>query len=235
MHPGEGRAGHRTCALPRRFRGLPPAAAVAIRQQSRADEQPHQRAATALPVPHPQTNDLEEAVKLFAQVLQVWTVHYGGAAAACVQGQQRWKRWLDGRGASRPTGPFTGPTHALRTERHSCAHSGHAGPASAPGPAPPAPTAPTAAGVHGTHPSLPDAELAPECARGYYRYGSALLYQAQDSADVFGAGVRDAADEGEAEAGGWHGGAVCVQPGGAGRGQAGWATEENRCGMPVCE
>ncbi|PRW60974.1 TPR domain containing [Chlorella sorokiniana] len=38
-------------------------------------------------------------------------------------------------------------------------------------------------------------ELAPECASAYYRYGAALLYQAQDSADVFGAGVREAADD----------------------------------------
>lgn len=31
------------------------------------------------------------------------------------------------------------------------------------------------------------AELAPECASAYFRYGAALLYQAQESADVFGA------------------------------------------------
>jgi HAT1-interacting factor 1 len=31
------------------------------------------------------------------------------------------------------------------------------------------------------------ADLAPECASSYYRYGSVLLYQAQDNADVFGA------------------------------------------------
>lgn len=48
------------------------------------------------------------------------------------------------------------------------------------------------------------AELAPECASAYYRYGATLLYQAQDSADVFGAGVREAADDQAAgEAGGW--------------------------------
>lgn len=49
------------------------------------------------------------------------------------------------------------------------------------------------------------AELAPECASAYYRYGATLLYQAQDSADVFGAGVREAADDDQAagEAGGW--------------------------------
>ncbi len=34
------------------------------------------------------------------------------------------------------------------------------------------------------------AELAPECASAYYRYGSALLYQAQDNADVFGGPLR---------------------------------------------
>jgi len=32
-------------------------------------------------------------------------------------------------------------------------------------------------------------ELAPECASSYYRYGSVLLYQAQDNADVFGANL----------------------------------------------
>ncbi|KAI7839538.1 hypothetical protein COHA_006720 [Chlorella ohadii] len=45
-------------------------------------------------------------------------------------------------------------------------------------------------------------ELAPECASAYYRYGAALLYQAQDSADVFGAGVADAADDDDAPEGG---------------------------------
>lgn len=29
-------------------------------------------------------------------------------------------------------------------------------------------------------------ELAPECASAYYRYGSALLYQAQDNSDILG-------------------------------------------------
>lgn len=38
------------------------------------------------------------------------------------------------------------------------------------------------------------AELAPECASAYYRYGSALLYQAQDSADVFGGPLKEQAE-----------------------------------------
>jgi len=48
------------------------------------------------------------------------------------------------------------------------------------------------------HLLLLSAELAPECASAYYRYGAALLYQAQDSADVFGAGVADDADDDDA-------------------------------------
>ncbi|EFN53411.1 hypothetical protein CHLNCDRAFT_58502 [Chlorella variabilis] len=44
-------------------------------------------------------------------------------------------------------------------------------------------------------------ELAPECASAYYRYGAALLYQAQDSGDVFGANVvKDGEEEEEEEA-----------------------------------
>ena len=39
-------------------------------------------------------------------------------------------------------------------------------------------------------PSPAPAELAPECADAYCRYGSALLYQAQDNADVFGGPIR---------------------------------------------
>ena len=38
-------------------------------------------------------------------------------------------------------------------------------------------------------------EIAPECASAYYRYGSALLYQAQESADVFGGPIREQADD----------------------------------------
>lgn len=49
-------------------------------------------------------------------------------------------------------------------------------------------------------PPLP-ADLAPECASAYYRYGAALLYQAQDSGDVFGAGVKDGEEEEEEEGG----------------------------------
>lgn len=57
-----------------------------------------------------------------------------------------------------------------------------------------------------TYVCSPRAELAPECASAYYRYGAALLYQAQDSADVFGAGVRESSDDGigASEAGVWH-------------------------------
>lgn len=44
-------------------------------------------------------------------------------------------------------------------------------------------------------------DLAPECASAYYRYGAALLYQAQDSGDVFGAGVKDGEEEEEEEGG----------------------------------
>ncbi|KAL4459220.1 hypothetical protein ABPG75_014085 [Micractinium tetrahymenae] len=44
-------------------------------------------------------------------------------------------------------------------------------------------------------------ELAPECASAYYRYGAALLYQAQDSGDVFGAGVKEGEEEEEGGAG----------------------------------
>ena len=44
------------------------------------------------------------------------------------------------------------------------------------------------------------AEIAPECASAYYRYGSALLYQAQDSADVFGGPLREQ-EEGDKENG----------------------------------
>lgn len=55
----------------------------------------------------------------------------------------------------------------------------------------------------GAHPC---AELAPECASAYYRYGAALLYQAQDSGDVFGANVvKDGEEEEEEEAGAWGG------------------------------
>lgn len=39
------------------------------------------------------------------------------------------------------------------------------------------------------------AELAPECAPAYFRYGSTLLYQAQDSGDVFGGGVQEEEEE----------------------------------------
>ncbi|KAH7621268.1 hypothetical protein Ndes2526B_g03609 [Nannochloris sp. 'desiccata'] len=38
-------------------------------------------------------------------------------------------------------------------------------------------------------------EIAPECASAYYRYGSALLYQAQESADVFGGPIREQTDD----------------------------------------
>ncbi|PSC74146.1 TPR domain containing [Micractinium conductrix] len=38
-------------------------------------------------------------------------------------------------------------------------------------------------------------ELAPECAPAYFRYGSTLLYQAQDSGDVFGGGVQEEEEE----------------------------------------
>ncbi|KAL4418824.1 hypothetical protein ABPG77_004064 [Micractinium sp. CCAP 211/92] len=44
-------------------------------------------------------------------------------------------------------------------------------------------------------------DLAPECASAYYRYGAALLYQAQDSGDVFGAGVKEGEEEEEEEGG----------------------------------
>jgi HAT1-interacting factor 1 len=43
------------------------------------------------------------------------------------------------------------------------------------------------------------AELAPECASAYYRYGSVLLYQAQESADVFGAPLPEENDDKENE------------------------------------
>ena len=43
------------------------------------------------------------------------------------------------------------------------------------------------------------ADLAPECASAYFRYGSCLLYQAQDSSDVFGASMKEGAGEEEAE------------------------------------
>jgi hypothetical protein len=49
------------------------------------------------------------------------------------------------------------------------------------------------------NPRLLIAELALECAPAYYRYGAALLYQAQDSADVFGTSMKGAAGEEEEE------------------------------------
>lgn len=39
------------------------------------------------------------------------------------------------------------------------------------------------------------AELALECASAYYRYGSVLLYQAQENADVFGAPLHEENNE----------------------------------------
>lgn len=61
-------------------------------------------------------------------------------------------------------------------------------------------------------------ELAPECASAYYRYGAALLYQAQEASDVLGAPLGGEGDGEDA------GGAWAVQGGGwadtAGRGLA---------------
>lgn len=47
------------------------------------------------------------------------------------------------------------------------------------------------------------ADLAPECAHFYHRYGEALFYKAQSESDVFGASLQKASreageDEGEA-------------------------------------
>lgn len=45
----------------------------------------------------------------------------------------------------------------------------------------------------------PTAE-APEAASAYYRYGAALLYSVQDSADVFGGDMQTAAQQHDAQA-----------------------------------
>jgi nuclear autoantigenic sperm protein len=48
-------------------------------------------------------------------------------------------------------------------------------------------------------PLLPPADIALECASAYYRYGSALFYHAQDSADVFGGPMRGGLDDEDKE------------------------------------
>jgi len=82
-----------------------------------------------------QSNDLEHAVQLFADVRQIRTAHYGGMSALTCWHQQLLVFFF-------VTGVVLSP--------------------------------------------LPFPVMAPECASAYYRYGSALFYQAQDSADVFG-------------------------------------------------
>lgn len=62
-------------------------------------------------------------------------------------------------------------------------------------------TSPWGSARHQPSPSPAPADLAPECASAYYRYGAALLYQAQDSGDVFGAGVKEGEEEEEEEGG----------------------------------
>lgn len=81
-----------------------------------------------------QSNELENAIQLFEEVLKTRAKHYGGLSVDFL----------------------------ITKQQHSFQHQFE---------------------------NFFTAELAVECASAYYRYGSVLLYQAQDSADVFGANM----------------------------------------------